>query len=90
MALDFSKLTMGEIAMIEDCAGERFGDGMGESPSIKMLSAMAMIAKRREQMSQGQRPTFTWDEAQDLTFEQAMGLIGDDADPKETPAITEG
>lgn len=90
MALDFNKLTMGEISLLEDCTGERFAAGMSETPSVKMLMGMAMIAKRREQMSAGERPSFSWADVEAITFDDAMDLIGDDSDPKETPTITEG
>lgn len=76
MAFEMTKLTMGEISVIEEHAGERFAELMsGGNPSAKGLAALAMVVKRREQMANGQRPTFSFNEAQDMVFEDVMALI---------------
>lgn len=88
MALDISKLTLGEISKIEECSGERFTSAFDGEPSAKTMAAVGMIAKRREQMANGERPTFDWNAAQDLTYEDVSNLLGlkdeeETADPKE-------
>ena len=88
MAVDISKLTMGEVAVIEDLSGEKYIPMMESgAPSAKALAAIAMVVKRREQLANGETPNFSWNQAQDLNFDDVMALISPDsedeaADPK--------
>lgn len=92
MAFDMARLTMGEIALIEDLSGERYVTMLeGGFPSGKGLAAIAMVAKRREQLANGQAPNFSWNQAQDLEFPEAMKLINPETEevdegPKELPS----
>lgn len=87
MAVDISKLTMGEMALVEDLAGERFAkmfeDGM---PSAKGLAALALVAKRRDQLANGQAPNFSWNEAQDFTTDDVYSILGFTADEESDDA----
>ncbi|MGC5584153.1 hypothetical protein [Ornithinimicrobium sp. W1665] len=68
--IDVNKLTLGEVAKIEELSGQpitSFGDD--DRPKGLALAAFAFIAKRRED------PTFTWNKAQELTFEEANTIL---------------
>lgn len=70
--LDVQKLTLGEIAKIEELGGlsiSMFSDD--ETPKGKMLAAMALIQKRRTGT-----PTFKWADAMLLSLEEASEIVG--------------
>lgn len=70
--LDFNKLTLGEVAMIEDLARQSISEiGDETTPKGRALSALAMVAKRRAGF-----PDFTFNAAQALTLEEANEIIG--------------
>lgn len=81
MALDINRLTLGEVAKIEELSGQSISAiGDEDAPKGKALAAMAFVAKRRE------NPKFSWNEATALTFDEANELIGlstDDEDETE-------
>lgn len=81
--IDIKSLTLGEVARIEDLSGLSISDIANDTkPKGKALAAIAFIVKRREELAAGQKPSFTWNQAQDLTFDQASELLGlgDDED----------
>ena len=57
----------------------------GGMPSGKGLAAIALVAKRREQLANGQAPNFSWNEAQDLELSDVMALISPPEDEVEAP-----
>lgn len=68
---DLSKLSLGEMAKIEELSGQPIAALSDESaPKGLALAALALIAKRRED------PSFTWNAAQDLTFQEANDILG--------------
>lgn len=71
MALNLEALTMGEINQIEELTGTGI-DGLAEpgAPKAKFLTALAYIAKRRED------PKFTYSEAEALTLAEVNELTG--------------
>ena len=76
--IDFNKLTMGEIALIEKL-GEQSISMIGEddAPKGKSMAALAMVIKRRSG-----HPSFSWGDAQALSMDEVNELLGveDDAD----------
>jgi hypothetical protein len=80
--LDVNTLTLGEVARFEDLSGLSIGQLQDESaPKGKALAALAFLVKRRQELAAGEKPSFTWNQAQELTIEQATNLIGlDDED----------
>lgn len=82
--LDISKLTLGEIDKIETLSGQSISSvGEDASPKGKLLAALAFVIKRREQMRNGEPPSFTWNDALDLGFEDAQKLLGMGGDSNE-------
>lgn len=59
--IDINELTIAEIVEIEERTGQPF-DALGDptKPKGKLLQALAMISKRKED------PAFTWEMAGDL------------------------
>lgn len=100
MALDMAKLNLGEISLIEDLTGVPYDEAMSEGkPKGKALAALGMIAKRRELLAQGKLPEFTWNDAQELTFDDVAELLGwntaeeitedsDGDDPKDSSQVS--
>lgn len=88
MTIDINRLTLGEVAKIEELSGQPItAIGDDERPKGLALAALAFVAKRRED------PKFSWNAAQELTFDEAntiLGLGGDeeeaDAAPLDEPA----
>lgn len=79
--LNMDRLTLGEVARIEDLSGQsiaQFGDE--DKPQGLMLAALAFVAARRERLA-GDRPDeLTWPQALDLTMDEANVLVfGGDA-----------
>lgn len=92
MAIDIQKLTLGEVAKIEELSGQSIVTiGEDDSPKGLTLAALAFVAKRRED------PSFKWNDALNLTFDQAneqLGLTEEgsgplDEAPAEPPASPE-
>lgn len=89
MALDITKLTLGEVAKIEELSGMSVAAiGDEERPKGRALAAMYFIAKRRDG-----DPKFTWNQAQEVPFDEAMAYLGfteeEAADPLDSsPAST--
>lgn len=82
MALNIENLTMGEIALLEKHAEASFDEAFADGrPRGNALAALGMIAKRRAQMANNERPTFSWNEAQDLTLDQVYELLGWEVEP---------
>lgn len=81
--LDINKLTLGETSKVEDLAGTSIGD-LGEPgrPQSKLLAGLVFVLKRREQLAQGLPPTYTWNEALDMSQEDTATFLGlgDDED----------
>lgn len=74
--LNLEKLTLGEIAFIEDSTGlsiSKISDD--DSPKARMMAAMACVAKRR-----GGEPNFTFKQAMELTQEEFSELLGVEED----------
>lgn len=77
MAIQIDKLTLGEIDKVESLAGVSISQlGEDETPKGKMLAALAFVAKRREEMAAGLPPKFSWNDALELTIDEANALIG--------------
>ena len=72
--VDISELTVGEIIEIEELTGMPL-DALGQSdkPKGKMLAALALVSKRRE------NPKFTWEDALELKITTSQS----DVDPSE-------
>lgn len=82
MALDIQRLTLGEVAKIEELSGQSItAIGEDDQPKGNALAAMAFVAKRRED------PKFSWNAATALTFEEANEILGfSDEDEDEAEA----
>jgi len=76
-SVDINDLTIGQIVEIEERTGQPF-DALGDpaAPKGKLLQALAMISKRKDD------PSFTWEMAGDLkisaTSEAADPTDGDE------------
>lgn len=76
--LDVTKLTLGEVATIEDLAGVSLSEIEG-APQGKFLAALVMIHQRRNG-----EPTFTFNQALATPMDEAQRLLGfDEAEPAE-------
>lgn len=70
MAFDVSKLTLGEIAKVEEISG--FGIGLIEDPATpkgKLFIALAYVIRKREE------PTYTLAKAEQLTLIEAEQIV---------------
>lgn len=84
MALDIDKLTLGEIAKIEDLSGQSFMSlGEDGTPKGLLLAALAYTAKRRQNIADGLPPVHAamWNECLDMTFDEANTLVGLNDEP---------
>lgn len=79
--LDINRLTLGEIAKIEELSQQSITViGEEASPKGLMLAALAFVTKRRENNN------YKWNDALGLNFEEANEILGlnvstdDDAD----------
>lgn len=71
MALDIQRLTLGEVAKIEELSGQSIASiGEEDKPKGLALAALAFVTKRRED------PAFKWNDALELTFTQASDIVG--------------
>lgn len=86
MALDVEKLTLGEVAKVEELSGQSIAEiGNDTAPKGKALAALAFVTKKRED------PSYSWNDAMSLTFDQAQEILGmnDDEDEQEDPTQPE-
>jgi len=77
--MDIQHLKLSEVAKIEELSGqsiEAISDT--DKPKGKALAALAFVVKRRED------PKFKWNDAMDLTFDEAAAIIGFDDGSNET------
>lgn len=78
--MDIKTLTLGEVAKVEELARAPLGWlGDDQHPQGMLMAAVAFVVKRRENVS------FTFADAQNLTFDDLNEIIGeqpDDLDPK--------
>lgn len=82
MAFDIEKLTLGEVAKVEELSGQSItAIAEDDSPKGNALAALAWVAKHRED------PKFTWNQARGLTFAEANEILGmgDDEPDEEEP-----
>lgn len=71
MALDITKLTLGEVAKIEELSDMPISAlGDEDRPKGKALAALFFVAKRRED------PKFTWNQALDVPSDEATAFLG--------------
>lgn len=79
--IDINRLTLGEVAKIEELSGQPISAiGDEDKPKGLALAALAFVAKRRED------PKFTWNAAQELTFDEANKILGFGQDDEEEAA----
>ena len=89
-SFDFESLTMREVSLIEELAGQSISAIADETtPKGKALAALAMVAKRRAGF-----PGFTFNEASAMTLAEVNELLGTsddeaDADPEGGDALGE-
>lgn len=76
--MDISKLTLGEIAQVEEISNTSIGAlASDDAPKAKLFTALAFVLKKRE------NPKFTYSEAEALTFDDVNGLLGlGESEPK--------
>ncbi|OIU84610.1 hypothetical protein [Microbacterium sp. AR7-10] len=72
---DFDRLTLGEVATIEDLTGYGIGALSVEKPQGKFLAALYMVARRRNG-----DPTFTFNKALTVSMLDAQAYLGIDTD----------
>lgn len=71
--LDINKLTLGEVAKVEELSGQPISAiGDEAAPQGLTLAALAFVAKRR------QDPKYPWNDALSLTFDDATAILGID------------
>lgn len=82
--MDISKLTLGEVAKVEELSGQSLR-GMGDEaqPMGKMLAALAFVFTRRT------NPKYTWNDALGLTIDEANAAVGI-TDDDELPDDSDG
>ena len=72
-AFDIEHLTLGEIAQLEELAGMSLSEFSDDSaPKAKFLTALAYLAKRRDDT------TFTFSQAEAMTLADLHTVLGDD------------
>lgn len=77
--IDFNSMTLNEIEQIELLTGRNIDSIMGDdAPRGRAFKAIIFIYKKRTD------PNFTFEQAGNLSLEQASALFGgDEEDPKE-------
>lgn len=78
---NINRLTLGEMAKVEELSGQSLSALGDESmPKGKTLAALVFVMKKREE------PLFTFEQALNLTADEAMEFLGladdEDEDPK--------
>lgn len=87
---DIQKLTLGELAKVEELAGLSMSAlGDDAAPKGLALAALAMVVKRRQQMAEGLPPKFSWNEALGLATDEAMEILGMNIQDADADADTE-
>lgn len=80
MNFSIDHLTLGELAQLEELSGVSMTEMSDPSaPKAKFLTALAYLAKRRDD------PSFTFSQAEVLTVAELNGVLGADT-PGEAPA----
>ena len=78
--IDVNKLTMGEIAKVEELSGQPISAiGNDDSPKGLSMAALAFVTKRRED------PKFTWNDAQLLVLADVNAILGLDESEETDP-----
>lgn len=89
---DPTKLTLGEVARVEELSGVPF-DQIDESPKGLTLAALLFVKRRREAIAAGQPPnSVTWEQVQNVPLDAAqaeLDLDGGDEEPAEGDAAHE-
>ena len=84
--IDVNKLTLGEIAKVEDLSGLPIAAFENEDkPKGLALAALAFVWRRRSV------PAFTWNDALDLPLDEAQKILGitDETDDEHTDTTGE-
>lgn len=77
MAIDFNRMTLNEVEQIEMLAGRNIDSIMtDDAPRGRAFKAIIFIYKKRTD------PNFTFEQAGELSLEEATALFGGDDDPK--------
>lgn len=80
--MNVNKLTLGEIAKVEELSGISINQVGGDAPQGKAMAALVFVLKRREDIK------FTFNDAMNMAMDEVntvLGLDEDDVpDPKET------
>lgn len=80
---DPTKLTLGEVARVEELAGVPF-DQIDESPKGRTLAALLLVKRRRDALAAGQPPgSVTWEQMQDVPFDVASAELGFEDDDEQ-------
>lgn len=92
---DAKKLTLGEIATIEDLSGVSLDlMELDATPKGKMLAALLFVHRRRTAMVAGNPPaSVTWASIQDVPLDEAAAELGygiDDEPEGDEPDLTTG
>ena len=75
--MNIDNLTLGEIATVERISGRAFADIADENaPKGELFSALAFVIKKRSE------PSFTLEQAQNLTMGDIEKLLESDSDAK--------
>jgi hypothetical protein len=73
-AFSIEHLTLGEIAQLEELAGQSLSEFSDDSaPKAKFLTALAYLAQRRSD------PKYTFSQAEAMTLADLHKVLGDDA-----------
>lgn len=82
---DYSTLTLGEVAFIEDLSGLSIGAIADEDmPKCKAMAALATVLKRRSGF-----PEFKFNQALDLTMAEITELMGVDEEEDDAAGESE-
>lgn len=66
-------LTLGEVSQLEELSGLSLTEIADEkAPKGKFMTALAYLAKRREDAA------FTYEQAETMTLAEVQGILGDD------------
>ena len=81
MAFNINKLTLGEIAKVEELSSLSISTVTNDTaPKGFLLAALAFVTKKRHD------PTFLWNDALGLSVDEANSILGlndEEASPKE-------
>lgn len=70
--IDIDKLTIGEIAKVEELSGQSISVlGDDSTPKGKLMAALLFVNKRREV-----GPSYTWAQAMDTPFPEVAAYLG--------------